>query len=49
MVFIFEQNLVYDQHSRKRNQLLSGVKVEGSDYEEEVEDASPPDIDYTCL
>lgn len=37
-LFIFAQgNLTYDQHSRKRNQLLPGVKVEGKDYEEESE------------
>ena len=38
MVFIFEHNLVRDQHSRKRNTLLPGIKVEGEDYEEEKVD-----------
>lgn len=35
LVFIFEQGLVYDQHSRQRNRLLPGVKVEGQDYDSE--------------
>lgn len=35
LVFVFEQHLVYDSHSRMRNRLLPGVKVVGKDYEEE--------------
>ena len=38
LVFVFEQNLVYDQHSRMRNRLLPGVKIVGKDYEEEKTD-----------
>lgn len=38
IVFCFSQNLVYDHHSRLRNQFLPGVKVEGEDYEEEQVD-----------
>jgi hypothetical protein len=36
IVAAFRLNCVYDQHSRKRNQLLPGVKVEGQDYEGEA-------------
>lgn len=38
LVFVFEQQLVYDQHSRMRNRLLPGVKIVGNDYEEEKTD-----------
>lgn len=31
IVVCFENNLVYDSHSRKRNQLLPGVKIDGTD------------------
>lgn len=35
IVQAFELGLVYDQHSRKRNRFLPGVKVEGVDFEQE--------------
>lgn len=31
IVYCFSQDLVYDRFSRKRNQLLPGVNIEGSD------------------
>jgi len=31
IVVCFERGLVYDQHSRRRNQLLPWVKIEGTD------------------
>ena len=34
IVACFERSLVYDSHSRKRNQLLPWVKIEGTDEEE---------------
>lgn len=39
-VAVFSFNLVFDQHSRRRNQLLPGVKIVGKDYEEEAEEVS---------
>jgi hypothetical protein len=34
IVACFERRLVYDQHSRKRNQLLPYVEIVGTDEEE---------------
>lgn len=41
LVFAFARpgQLVFDQHSRRRNQLIPGVEIVGKDYEEEQTDA----------
>lgn len=31
LVAVFERGLVFDRHSRRRNQLLPWVKIEGTD------------------
>lgn len=31
LVVCFERSLVYDNHSRQRNRLLPGVRIEGTD------------------